>query len=194
MLTVLCATLLVSSIHQKAPVDIPSIARVLKLAVGYSTVEDFERKLGPATHSVGGHPGGRRTWRDAVNHLTISLDGFDYTDKGRVVDDIEIQRCTDDSIKVKRIQGRKSLKDYAIYGGAVEFGMSREAALKAIRAKGWSYKEDSGRILLTAKGNVDFRGHSSSADLRSTHWRSQLAFEKGKLASVLLATASEEGD
>lgn len=165
---------------------IPPIGRILGQPIGYATEEDFERKLGPPTRSMGGHSNGRCTWWDPVNKIAISMDGFEYARGGMLVDDIEIEAGAGADRSLKRVKRKLKLSDYKVCGGALSFGMKREKVLAIIKKKSWKYVEFKESIKLTAPGIVDFRGVSSNVYHVAYHWETQLGFSNGELWGVYL--------
>jgi hypothetical protein len=70
---------------------VPTIARIAGVCVGWSTVGDLTRRLGSSYRVfTGGHPRGGRGWRLPGAAAAVECDGFDYSDRGRVVDTVTI--------------------------------------------------------------------------------------------------------
>jgi len=170
---------------QKAPVVIPQIGRVLGQPIGYATEEDFIKKLGAPTRSVGGHPNGRCTWVDLTNKIEITIDGFEWARNGMLVDYIEIgpSRSRNGIAKVRR---KLSLGDYKLCGGSIVLGMKRVSALKVARKKGWKFSKGQDSIRFSAPGNVDFRGVCSNKYYVAYNWETTLEFTHDKLSGINL--------
>ncbi len=71
------------------PTYIPPIARIVGVRVGYDSMEDLDRNLGSGVMMMGGHPHGARDWT-LLPHGSIDADGFDYSKRGRVIDDLGV--------------------------------------------------------------------------------------------------------
>ena len=83
----------------KQPVkdDIPAIAQILGIRVGKDTMETLEKRLGPGAVCVGGHPSGGRAWFIKGLNVYVYADGFDYSDDGRLIDNLVIAETKEDA-------------------------------------------------------------------------------------------------
>lgn len=168
---------------QKGPVEIPALGRAAGVKLGYSTVEEVEKRLGKGFASTGGHPRGRRTWFDSKQRVLIDLDGFDYARGGRIIDGLNLCVQADAQKTIPRVA--VPLADYGIWGTL--FRKPRAEVLLALQKRQWAYNASPDSIVIEQKGLVDFRGQSSSAEHFYSTWRAVLTFREGKLCSVLLS-------
>lgn len=175
-----CLTLLTPLVQHK-PVQIPEIASVLGFRMGYSTVEEFEKRLGKGFASVGGHPMGRRSWWDKKNGVFITLDGFEYARNGRLVDELELESCPlGREVRPVTLQP----KTYGFWLTSIRFGMKKADVLSALKKKGWNPKSDGDDIVLESKGHLVFPAQTNYASLVIEQWRTVLDFRDARLVGI----------
>src|SRR5437879_2319714 len=57
---------------------VPPCGRLAGVRVGWDTVYDLERRLGPGLAVTGAHPQGARVWHDRSSGWFLTADGFHY--------------------------------------------------------------------------------------------------------------------
>src|SRR5437868_2705852 len=75
-----------SSLARTDQTSTPRIAEIGGVRIGYSTQEELEQAWGEGLTTVGGHPNSGRRWRVRGTDWVIATDGFDYSDRGLVID------------------------------------------------------------------------------------------------------------
>jgi len=70
--------------------SIPKIANIAGIKVGYSSMQELEKNLGKGKVTIGGHPNGARLWRVKGTSWVIFADAFCYSERGSVVDHLDI--------------------------------------------------------------------------------------------------------
>ena len=68
--------------------SIPTIARIAGIRVGLDSIERMQRMHGTFMAITGGHSGGGRVWDLSKFGLELHADGFEYSRRGRVVDEV----------------------------------------------------------------------------------------------------------
>jgi len=168
---------------------IPALASFIGMRIGYSTVEDFERRLGPGLPVTGGHPQGARVWYIRNAHAQLWLDGFDYSERGRVVDQIVLSRDAFPSRpsgvpKIEVSHRMLGLRD-RVYLGMTEAQVLRQAKglLPPLRQvqKGCCSAWTGPAFACVAHGDV--RLGSYHDELYDT-WTTRLDFDHGRLAAI----------
>ncbi len=64
---------------------LPIISHIGSVTLGVTTIDELEARYGKGLPCLGGHSDGARLWAVSGTNLRIWADGFDYSDKGRVV-------------------------------------------------------------------------------------------------------------
>jgi hypothetical protein len=134
----LTALLLVAPIHvtygqnNLPKTSIPKIAHIGKVQIGYSTQEELARKWGEGKTLIGGHPNSGRVWRIAGTRWRVNTDGFDYSERGLVVDQFTLGTYSDPSGEVPYAKVSKS--DF-FWLGEISPGMSRTKVLQILKRR-----------------------------------------------------------
>ncbi|MBS1726663.1 MAG: hypothetical protein JST51_08070 [Armatimonadetes bacterium] len=173
---VVLAMLLVG--HQK--VDVPPIGHVAGFFVGVTTKEQFERSHGKGLAFTGGHPHGGRTWYDPGLHIRISIDPFNYSDNGAVVDGVGIEWVDEKDLEphVPRIHLKKSQLGIL---AKLRRGMLTQEVEKALHLKFVGGKA-------TQKGLVKYRQRLVNWDKdRYTTWTISIGADKRLTAFDVLS-------
>lgn len=148
----------------------PAIAHAAGFIVGVTTREGYERRYGKGFAFTGGHPDGARSWRLKGADATITIDPFDYSPNGLVVDLLDVRfepkygdlplvavKKADLGLlaKIKKGMGRKEV-EHALEGALEGNALTQTGLVR--------YKE---RLV------------NSSTD-RYTTWKVDLSFDKAK--------------
>ena len=157
---------------------VPEIASFLGLQVGYATMPDLELRLGRGKPITGGHPGGARLWCVKGTSWVIHADAFEYSDRGIVVDMVEIYR--------ERHPGRQvpyaHLKAQdAHWLGGISLGMSESRVLAVLQRRKISITKVDRGWSTAASGLYDL-----SASVRFTRRTTRLEFKEGWLRRITL--------
>jgi len=117
--------------------NIPSIATFAGGQVGYITMDELEKRLGPGKPITGGHPHGARLWRVRATDWTIYADAFEYSKRGIVVDDLRIyrERKFQPDLPVAR-PGRSDL----LWLGRIAVGMSESQVARELAKVGNNFR------------------------------------------------------
>jgi hypothetical protein len=73
-----------------AKVTIPAISRFAGFQMGYSSQEDLDKRLGEGLNVLGGHPNSGRFWRIRNSSWLLYTDGFEYSERGLVTDNLQL--------------------------------------------------------------------------------------------------------
>ena len=159
--------------------SIPEIARIGKVQIGYSTQEDLARKWGEGKTVIGGHPNSGRVWRIKGSPWRISTDGFDYSERGLVVDQFSVGACSDLPRDVP--YAKLSKRDFVWLGG-ISLGMSKKKVMQIL-------KRNSLPVTPTKQGcEINARGHSPLTSIITPfrNWKATLTFTNDLLISLNL--------
>ena len=118
--------------------SIPKIASIAKVEIGYSTQADLAKQWGEGKTITGGHANSGRLWRVKGTTWVLQTDGFDYTQRGLVVDSFTLYEdpkwyCCPEAF-VSAPDTRLSKKDFVWLGG-ISPGMSREKVMQFLKRK-----------------------------------------------------------
>lgn len=130
--------------------SIPMIASVGEIQIGYSTQEDLERCCGPGKTIVGGHPNSGRVWRVAGTQWMLTTDGFEYSQRGLVVDSLSLSEAhqADNEVPFARLK----VGDLA-WLGEISLGMSEAKVQAALERRGLQAKRTQAGFDIVAKGH-----------------------------------------
>lgn len=121
---------------QAAPkTSIPSIASIAGVKVGFSSMDELERRLGKGKVTTGGHSNGARLWRVKGTSWVIYADAFDYSKRGAVVDTLQISLDPKSDRDVP--YARLSRKDLGLKSG-ISLGIDQETLLKGLERNAWT--------------------------------------------------------
>jgi hypothetical protein len=166
--------------QNKSPkTSIPRIARIGKVQIGYSTQEDLARKWGEGKTVIGGHPNSGRVWRVKGSPWRISTDGFDYSERGLVVDQLSLNAYPDQLRDVP--YAKLSKKDF-VWLGEISLGMSKKKVMQIL-------KRNSLPVTPTKQGcEINLRGFSPVTSIITPfrNWKATLTFTNDLLISLNL--------
>jgi len=171
---------------QPPKTSIPKIARIASVQIGYSTQDDLEEHWGAGKTIVGGHPNSGRLWRVQGTSWIVQTDGFDYTERGMVIDaltlyeDPKLLCCPDLLVGVPNT--RLSKKDLA-WCGEISPGMSRDEVMRILKRKSLP-------ITLTLKGcETKAKGFCALTSMPLyplQTWTVGFSFTNGSLCKLML--------
>ena len=169
-----------------AAADVPPFARIAGVAVGRSTMEEMEHRLGPGLPQTGGHFGGARVWRSRQTGWYIRADWLEHYSRGQGIDDITISASNDTGrTKVSWVSlPRKQLR----FMGAVELGMKRSQALEALKSKLPPPQASGQDLVWTAQGNALV--NQGGADHKED-WEARLRFRHDRLVEIRISSACD---
>lgn len=161
-----------------APISIPKIARIAGFHVGYSTIEELEWRFGPGYAYTGGHPRGAREWLVRRAGWYLDTDGFDYVDRGRVIERFSLGRMTFATKDVSIPNVRFSRRRF-VWMGAVHPGMTDRQVLRVLK----------GRLSLPVRKGGAWTWKSKGlmrVDSSTTYriWTAKLSFAKHRLDDI----------
>ena len=107
--------------------SIPKIANIAGIKVGYSSMEELEARLGKGKVAVGGHSDGARLWRVKGTSWVIYADAFEYSERGMVLDSLNIALDTKPRRGVP--YARLTKNDFA-WLGKISLGMDEDKLLE----------------------------------------------------------------
>ena len=155
--------------------SIPDIAKLAGAAVGYSTQEDLAGRWGEGKVIIGGHPNSGRLWRIQGTAWVLSTDGFLYSDRGLVVDSLQLrvepERAADAPVA-------RSSKDDFLWLGGVQLGMTRNAAEQFLKSKSLSAAEANQELIVRAVG------HHALVNSTLGDWVVKLSFKTNVLTQL----------
>jgi hypothetical protein len=177
----LIAQIQATSAQNKAPtISIPEIAKIGKVQIGYSTQEELARKWGNGKTIIGGHPNSGRVWRIAGTDWRLQTDGFEYSERGLVVDEISL--FSDSGPAGDIPAARLSKKDF-FWLGEISLGMSKTELLTVLKQRSLSNT-------LTADGfEIHAEGFSplTSVNTPFRKWTATLTFSHDILVRLDLS-------
>lgn len=165
--------------------SIPEIADIGKVQIGYSTQEDLARKWGEGKTIIGGHPNSGRVWRIAGTRWRVNTDGFDYSERGLVVDGFTLAVDQDPSGQIP--YAKLSKKDF-FWLGEISPGMSRTKVLQILKRRSLPNKWTRDGCEINARGFFPLT--NTITPLR--HWKATLTFDKNN--SLIRLNLSAEMD
>ena len=180
--------LLVSAHYAEAEsANIPTIAKIADVRVGYDTMENLEHKLGPALVCTGGHAHGGREWRSRQTGWWVDADGFYYNDHGRrVIDSLTISVPPENLSAWKHhdLPPETDLpRRKLFFMDSVSLGMSRADVLQQLCGKLSPPQTAKNILFWKVKGDLRF---NSINHYRITAWTAKLTFNHDRLVSIKL--------
>ena len=177
-----------------SPTVIPAMARVGKVQVGVSTMEELERRFGKGRKFTGGHPRGGREWRSEQTGWYMYADGFEYQDakaKERMVESFEISVHRqevgvpdDDDFKIRRTSVKK--RQLTILGGITP-GMARATVIALLAGSGVQTTETKNVITWKEKGHAHLQDATQNhGELTYTTWKGTLTFRQNYLEDIYI--------
>jgi hypothetical protein len=159
--------------------SIPKIARIGKVQIGYSTQEDLAKEWVEGKTVVGGHSNSGRVWRIKGSRWRVSTDGFDYSERGLVVDQLSLSAKSNlpKDVPYKKLYK----KDFAWLGG-ISPGMSKKKVMQILKGKSLACTP-------TKEGcEINARGFSPLTSIITPfrNWKATLTFADGVLTDLTL--------
>lgn len=176
-----------------SPTVIPATARVGNVQIGVTTMEELERMFGKGRECIGGHPRGGREWRSKQTGWYIYADGFNYNDKGRMLEDFEISVHSqgpvsevgvpdDDDSKTPQASVKKW--QLTILGGIMP-RMNRATVIALLAKSGVQTTAKNNVITWKEKGHSHIYGATQNHDgLTYTTWNGRLTFWHNHLEDI----------
>ena len=163
--------------------NVPKMATIGGIQIGYSTQEEIEQSWGAGLTVVGGHPNSGRRWRVRDTDWIIATDGFLYSDRGLVIDalQMESQPAEESSTNVPFAKPDKSSFAWL---GDISRGMTKPEVIAALNQHSLKFKSQANVLILDEAG---FSSITSEANANLHHWRATLNFKDGKLNSLNLS-------
>jgi hypothetical protein len=159
---------------------VPSIARIINIEVGKSSMESLEEEIGKGSVTIGGHSHGGREWELTPSGWDLYADGFYYNDDGkRIIDTIQI----DLQSPGRNVPIAKIGKERASLLGVISVGMRREEVVKILKGKIPSFKIAKNVISWTEKGKVTF---NSTNHYTISEWKATLTFSGDCLQEIFI--------
>ena len=154
----------------------PKIGRIAGFVVGQTTIAQYERRHRKGFAHVGGHPNGARTWYDRTLGATLDVDGFDYSDKGEIVDNVNVEWGRRPRKGIPKIRLAKG--DVGFLSN-LEHGMTEKQVETALHLK-----LKNGEVM--QKGLIRYKERPVNRDRdRYTEWKAHFDFDaRGGLESV----------
>ena len=81
-------------------ISTPSSPQIAGIQIGYSTQDDLEHSWGEGLTVTGGHPNSGRRWRIRNTDRSLATDGFLYSDRGLVIDSLQIDSQQTDPLSI----------------------------------------------------------------------------------------------
>jgi hypothetical protein len=129
---------------------IPNIARIAGIKVGYSSMEELEGRLGKGKVAIGGHSNGARLWRVKGTSWLIYADAFEYSERGAVVDSLNI---TVDPRSGQDVPYAHLARNELACAGSISLGLDEDSLLKVLKQKSWTPVKLADGWLVTAQGH-----------------------------------------
>jgi hypothetical protein len=164
--------------------SIPEIASIGKVQLGYSTQEDLARKWGQGKTLIGGHPNSGRVWRIAGTGWRVQTDGFDYSARGLVVDQLSLFTDPDPAGDIPA--AKLSKRDFCWLRG-VSLGMSRTKVLEILQRRSLPNTLTKDGCELTGQGFSALK--SLSTPFRK--WKATLSFANDVLIRLDLSAQTD---
>jgi hypothetical protein len=133
---------------QQPKTSIPRIANIAGIKVGYSSMAELERRLGKGRVTIGGHSNGARVWRVKETSWVIYADAFEYSERGAVVDRLQITAdgnpdeylpdITVDPSPGRRVPYARLTQRELAWAGGISLGIDEDKLLKLLKHKSWT--------------------------------------------------------
>ena len=159
--------------------SIPKIARIGKVRIGYSTQEALAKQWGEGKTITGGHPNSGRIWRVKGTRWILSTDGFEYSERGLVMDNLSF--CENPKLPGDVPFARLSKNDFC-WLGEISPGMTKDEVMQILKRKSLP-------ILTTQEGcEIRAQGFYALSSINSPlrKWRATLRFANGSLSALHL--------
>jgi hypothetical protein len=161
---------------------IPRAAYAFGVRVGWDTMDDLARALGPGLAVTGGHPQGAKYWR-TVDGYYIHADGFDgRKDRhGYVIDVVSVSRQHIFKEYPSIPLARRSARSLRLVG-SIALGMSRRTVTRTLHAQQQTAKSIKGGVTYSQPGFV--RVNDSTV---CRQWSVCLWFTNERLAEITVS-------
>lgn len=158
--------------------SIPRIARIAQIQIGFSTQEALAKRWGEGLTVTGGHPNSGRVWRVRDTSWVVRTDGFEYSDRGLVVDSFEIS--SEASPPRDAPFARLNQKHFA-WLGEITPGLPRERLVKILNRERLPTWPTERGFEVHADGFLHLKG----LDLQA--WAAGFEFEEDKLSRLKIS-------
>jgi len=162
----------------KKETSIPAIAELAGVKIGFSSQEDLARRWGEGKVHVGGHPNSGRAWQIKGTSWFVDTDGFDYSNRGLVVDGLILATGSDD-FTTNAPLARLPKEKFAWLGG-VQLGMSRSAVERFLKSKSLTGTETNQELVVQSPGHNALTDHPGAYETLVV----RLTFETNVLAKL----------
>lgn len=157
--------------------DIPEISRIAGVRIGYSTQEDLARRWGEGMVVTGGHPNSGRVWRVKGTSWVVRTDGFEYSQRGLVVDGLEL---LNESPHDRRAPFARLTKDDFAWLGGVTPGLSRSEVEMFLKNKSLVSTNTDYELTVPAKG------HYALVNSTLGNWTVRFDFTTNRLSRLVI--------
>jgi hypothetical protein len=167
---------------------IPQIARIANVQIGYSTQEDLERTWGEGLTTVGGHPNSGRKWRVPGTHWLVVTDGFEYSDRGLVVDQLHISEVSDESESWRQAPDARLDKQAFAWMDEISPAMPRDKVIEALKRHSLAFTQTDRAVEVQTRG---FSPVSSNVLYNFRTWTVALEFQHDQLSRLSIEAGLE---
>ncbi len=172
--------------------SIPKIAGIAKVQIGYSTQADLAARWGEGKVVTGGHPNSGRLWRVKGTTWVLQTDGFDYTQRGLVVDSFALYEDPKLFFQPEMLadvpETRLTKKDFVWFGEILP-GMSQDKVMQILKRKSLP-------VALTPNGcETEAKGFCALTSLPLypfQSWRAGFIFTNGILSRLTIDADSKK--
>lgn len=162
---------------------IPQIANIGGVQMGYSTQEELAQHWGEGLTVTGGHPNSGRRWRVRHTDWIIATDGFYYSKRGLVIDELEIAPRSAKEAGTNAPFAKLDKKALA-WLDAISRGMTKPQVIAALNRHSLKFKSQSDVLVLEAEG---FSPITSELNGDFHRWQAMLVFDANKLSRLQLS-------
>lgn len=170
--------------HKSPKTSIPKIARIGKAQIGYSTQEDLAKIWGEGKTLIGGHPNSGRVWRIKGTPWRVHTDGFDYSKRGLVVNQLSLG--ADAALPKEVPYARISQKDF-VWLGEISLGMSKTKVMQILKRQSLPVTPTKAGYEINARGFYPL----TSIITPFRNWKATLVFTKDLLIGLNLDASSD---
>ena len=155
---------------------IPAIADVAGVRIGFSSQQELEAKWGKGKVVTGGHPNSGRLWKLKGTSWIVQTDGFEYSERGLVIDSLVLREETkrDKNIPKARLRGTEFR-----WMSEISLGASRTQVADFLRKQRLPAKEADSVIETWAGGLSSLENQQAFKK-----WRVRLEFKAERLSRL----------